>query len=238
MRVGSFCGARRAFAATLCTLAVLAGAESFAGTLVGVGSDPPPPMGPFVGNDDLEDMIMVGDPSNPVPIVVVTEGPAWMKEFVINRDGQGWATDGPRSMVSVMEFITFVPDPTGLPPVLPRDWHEDIDPTVGDGHLFKWAGGVIEILGLVPPIAVPGMVSADGKSIWFDFPPLPPGTTIKITKQLMYAGTGPITPGPTGENNYRIKVNERPSVPEPGTLVLAGLAMAGAALFARRCQRC
>lgn len=210
---------------------VLFSATAQAGVLIGVGQDPPPPMGPFEGTD----MIMVGDPSNPIPIVPDPTGPPWMKQFVINRDGLGWATEGPLSMVTVMEIITF--PPTTAPGLRPIDWHEDIDPTVGDGGMFKWAGGVIEVpFGTgAPPI--PGMVSPDGKSIWFNFPPAPPGAPIKITKQLMWNGPGPITPGPAGTNNYVIKVNERPSVPEAATSVLAGLAICGAGVIRRRLRQ-
>jgi len=214
------------------------GSTALAGVLTGVGQNPPPPMGPFPGDNEMEDMIMVGGLDNPIPIVPDPNGPPWMKIFEIDRRGEGWSTSGPGSMITVMEFITFPPaDPSGAP--LPRiiDWHEDIDidPTMGDGADFKWAGGVIELFGSgAPPI--PGMVSDDGKSIWFDFPPFPPGLPIKITKQLMWAGDGPIT-GSDPDNIWRIKVNERPSVPEPATLSLAGLAAIGVAGLIRRRKR-
>lgn len=194
------------------TVLLLLVGTAWAGTQIGVLNDPPLPMGPFIGDDGNDDMIMVGSPSQPI---VVTPDPSsttpWMKQFVINRDGQGWSPSGPLSMVSVMEFITF--PPTTVPIV---DWHEDIDPTVGDGANFKWAGGTIET-----PLGIfPGGTSTDGQSIWFEFPPLPPLLPIKISKQLMWTG-GVITPGPTGTNNYIIKVNERPSIPEPSSTFLA-----------------
>lgn len=201
---------------------------TFAGVLIGVGQDPPPPMGPFFGDDNNDDMIMVGSPSGPIPIVPDPNSTApWMKLFTINRDGQGWSETGPLSMVNVMEFITF--PPTTSPPIV--DWHEDIvpDPTFPDSDRFKWAGGSI----LTPNGSFPGMVSPDGKSIWFEFPPLPPGIPIKITKDLMWTG-GTITPGPTGTNNYTIKINERPSIPEPGGVALTALAFIGCAAGLRR----
>jgi hypothetical protein len=187
-------------------------------------------MGPFTGTD----MIMVGSESNPVPVVPdpTTTAP-WMKQFILNRDGKGWATDGPLSMATVMETITFPPSTSGTT-VRPIDWHEDIDPTVGDGGSFKWAGGTIEVPMGSPPI--PGMVSGDGKSIWFNFPPVPPGLPIKINKQLMWAGRTPITPGPSGTNNYLIKVNERPSIPEPATALVIGVAAAAGLGVRRRRQ--
>lgn len=201
-------------------------AESSAGQIIGVSQDPPLPM-TFVGDDSNDDMIVVGTPSN--PIVVVPDGSTtnpWMKIFTVNRDHQGWSETGPGSMVNVMEFITFPPTST-LPVV---DWHEDIDPTFGDGAKFKWAGGTIMTSGGV----FPGMVSPDGKSIWFDFPPTPPGTPIKITKNLMWIGPpAVVTPGPVGTNNYTIKINERPSVPEPSGIVLSLFAIVASASLRR-----
>ena len=206
----------------------LASLPAFAGTIIGVGQTPPPPMGPFIGDDDNEDMIMVGSLTNPIPI---TPDPSstvpWMKQFVINRDGQGWSSSGPNSMVTVMEVFAFTP--TTLPII---DWHEDIDPTVGDGGMFKWAGGTIT----TPEGTFPGLTGTDGKSIWFDFPPVPPGAPIKVTKQLMWIGPpSVVTPGPNGTNNYIIKVNERPSIPEPCSGTLLGIATAG--LLGRRLRR-
>jgi hypothetical protein len=211
-------------------LAIVAGAffaiascEAIAGQQVGVGQDPAPPMGPFFGTD----MIMIGTPSEPASITLdPTTTTPWMKTFVLNRDGLGWATDGPLSMALVMESIAFPPStiPGGTTSPRPSDWHEDIDPTVGDGGSFKWAGGSI----LIGTATYPGMTSTDGKSIWFSFPPIPPSAPpVKITKQLMWTG-GVITPGPNGSNNYTIKINERPSVPEPSTLALVGAGLLGA----------
>jgi len=217
-------------ATLLLAVVVVSSSTGWAGTLIGVGTDPPLPM-EFSGNDEMEDMILVGTESNPVPVVPETTGPAWMKFFTINRDGQGWSPSGPNSMVTVMEFIHFTPSTTSVPFVV--DWHEDIDPTFGEGGSFKWAGGEIH----TPAGPFPGSTSADGKSIWFTFPPVPVGAPVKITKHLMWTGDV-ITPGPNGQNNYRIKINERPSVPEPSSLALVGFGMALALLrMSRRSNR-
>jgi hypothetical protein len=213
-------------AALLLATFALSSSSSLAGVLIGVGTDPPLPM-EFSGNNELQDMIMVGTESNPVPVVPEPTGPAWMKFFTINRDGQGWSPTGTNSMVSVMEFIRFTPSTTSVPFVV--DWHEDIDPTFGEGGSFKWAGGEI----VTPAGAFPGSTSTDGKSIWFNFPPVPIGAPIKITKNLMWTG-GVITPGPNGQNNYRIKINERPSIPEPSAMAFIGSCMALAPFGLRR----
>jgi hypothetical protein len=213
----------------VCSILMSLGSSAHAGTIIGVSQSPPPPMGPFVSDDNNNDMIMVGSESGPIPIAPdpSTTTP-WMKQFVINRDGQGWSPTGPLSMVNVMEWITFPPTTAPFPIV---DWHEDIvvDPTAPDGATFKWAGGTIT----TPLGTFPGTTSTDGKSIWFDFPPMPPGIPFKISKDLMWTG-GVITPGQNGTNNYIIKINERPSTPEPSSAMLVALALVSAAGPLRR----
>jgi hypothetical protein len=209
---------------SLCTVAE-------AGPIVGVGLEPPPPTGPFVASGTESDPVMIGTLENPIPITVdeSPNAPPWQKQIVLNRDGLGWASDGPLSMATIMESITILPS-TSRPPT---DWHEDIVADLGDGALFKWAGGSIEVGGAV----FPGVTSPDGKSIWFYFPPMPVPGTFKITKQLMWLD-GTITPGQEGTNNYTVVISERPSVPEPATLVLAstGLASLLAVAWRRRCK--
>ena len=125
-------------------------------------------------------------------------------------------------MASIMEVITIDPSSTSTHRI--TDWHEDIDPTFGYGSLLKWSGGTIQIL---PGGAmIPGMISPDGTSIWFDIPPTPAPLTIKITKTLMWLGDT-ITPGPNGQNDYPLHLVEPPSTPEPSTFVLAAAAMLG-----------
>jgi hypothetical protein len=186
-------------------------------------------MGPFRGDDSLDDKILIGA-AGPIPITVDTSpsAPAWMKILEINRDGQGWSPTGPLSMVNIMEFIVIQPSSTSTQPIV--DWHEDIDPNFGDGANFKWAGGAIDIPGLG---SFPGMVSPDGKSIWFDFPPLQPGVPFMINKDLMWNGPV-ITPGQNGTNNYVVKINERPSIPEPSALYGLTAGLLGLAWLSRR----
>jgi PEP-CTERM motif len=240
-----FCGLRPRclplFSVALTLFIFVPGSEIVAGVLIGIESSFATPTGPFMGNDSQNDSINVGTLTFPIPVQPKIGGNPWVKEFVVNRDGQGWSTSGPDSMITITEALSINGVNTLNPLAPPRviDWHEDIDPTFGDGANFKWVGGTLTIPGPIGVVPGPytGTVSADGKSIWFDFPPLPI-VPILITKQLMWAGAGPITPGPNGTNTYRISVIERPSVPEPTSLLLAGLA-AGCAVgpLARRRKR-
>ncbi|HYJ15243.1 MAG TPA: PEP-CTERM sorting domain-containing protein [Candidatus Limnocylindria bacterium] len=225
----------RLVAATAVVILLVGPSNVLAGPLIGVGQNPAPPAGPFLGNDSQNDTITVGNStSGRISIVPDSNGPAWVKEFV-NRDGQGWSTTGPQSMVTVDEFILFsasnILNPFGDPRIY--DWHEVIDPTFEDGANFKWAGGTFEFQGPSAP-SFPGTVSLDGKSIWFDFPA---GAAlfapIRITKQLMWTGPA-VTPGANGTNEYRIRIVEQPSVPEPTSLMIACLAIVGTIGYARR----
>ncbi len=219
----SRCG-RSAFWSLATAAAFLIVGSAHAGVLIGINPVPPP--GPYVGDDNNDDMIMVGSPTDPVPIQVDPSGSAWTKQFVINRDGQGWF---PGQSVTVMEWLTF--PPSTLQPI---DWHETIDPTSGDGGNFQWAGGSI----LIGPNSYPSTQSPDGKSISFDFPPIQPSDPVKITKNLVWTGDT-ITPGLEGQNNYVITITEQPTIrqtPEPTAFVVWGLVVAGIAVAARRCS--
>ncbi len=192
------------------------------GTLVGINPLPSP--GPYVGDNNNDDMIMVGTPSSPIPITLDPNGTAWTKQFQVNRDGQGWA---PGQTVTVMELLTFPPTST----LRPTDWHETILPATGPNSNFQWGGGSI----LIGTSTYPATLSGDGKSIWFDFPPIPPSAPpAKITKTLVWTD-GVITPDQNGSPNniYTITVSEQPSVPEPGAFVMACVMIASMAVATR-----
>ena len=194
--------------------------SSMGGTPAGVGNDPP--MGPFVGSPDTG-MIMVGTENNPIEITIDPNADAWIKTFVI----PGSITINPGMTFPVWENLLILPPPptSGIPRLPLTDWHEHIHQVSFDTP-FGWAGGHIVIPGPpgTPPIEVPGMVDpTDPSGIWFAFPPLPippTGLPISIHKQLVYNGTGPLTPGP---EPIVITVWEHPTVPEPSALILAGL---------------
>ena len=210
-------------AALISALCIVSASGTKAGVLVGINPLPSP--GPYSGDDNNGDMITVGTPSEPIPITPDPSGSAWIKQFTINRDGQGWS---PGQTVTVMEWLTFPPTST----LRPTDWHETILPTTGPNSNFEWGGGSI----LIGTSTYPATLSGDGKSIWFDFPPIPPSAPpAKITKTLVWTD-GVITPDQNGSPNniYTVTVSEQPSVPEPSAFVLAVLSIVGLKMATRR----
>jgi hypothetical protein len=206
-------------------LFVAIASNTHAGPLVGV--NPVPSSGPYLGDNENNDTITVGDSNNPVPITLdpTPSGAPWIKQFQVNRDGQGWS---PGQSVTVEEWITFPPTST----LRPTDWHEDILPATGANDNFQWGGGSI----LIGTSTYPGVLSTNGKSIWFDFPPIPPSAPpVRIQKTIVWTD-GVITPDQNGSPNniYTITVREQPSIPEPGTMLLAWLAVLSTVLSGSR----
>jgi hypothetical protein len=202
--------------------------STYAGMLLGFAADPAPPPGPFVGDDNNNDLVSIFSPVGFALLKIDEHGSPWRKELVVNRDGQGWSTSGDNSTFNLIENVDIEPHDMsnifGQPHV--TDWHEVIDTTVGDGANFKWTVGNL----FLGPTTIPGVVSADGKTISFDPAVIPVFAPFQIRKQLMWAGP-PVTPGPNGTNTYHIFVNEIPSgTPEPNTLCLAALGLLWPAL--------
>jgi len=71
-----------------------------------------------------------------------------------------------------------------------------------------------------------GDISADGQTVVFNFPnPMPPCTTLTITKTLRWAGGDPAPTQGLGS----VTIAQYPTIPEPGTLALL---LSGAAALA------
>jgi hypothetical protein len=157
----------------------------------------------------------IGSAGNPVGIYLDPNAGPWQKtlaNFV--------------APLTINEAIKIMADPKTIPP-LPggppwSDWEEQI---LSDG--WVWAGGgSLSILG---DGTYNGTLSADQKTIEFDFPAQVPGTTLVINKVLQWnggVGSNPIMP---------VVVNEYPT-PEPGTIVLliSGLLALGLGYIRRR----
>jgi hypothetical protein len=210
--------------------------SAFGSMMLGFAGDPAPPPGPFVGDDNNNDLVSIFSPVGFALLKIDEHGSPWRKELVVNRDGQGWSTSGDNSTFNLIENVDIEPhDMSNIfgPPHV-TDWHEVIDTTVGDGANFKWVAGGLSF----PPSSnsIPGTVSADGKTISFDPAVIPVFAPFQVRKQLMWAGPA-TTPGPNGTNTYHIFVDEVPSgTPEPSGLCLAMLGLLGP-LFWRRFAR-
>ena len=205
------------------------------GSHAGVGNDPPP--GPFLSDNGMIN-VMTPD-GGPIPITIDPNSPAWIKRFVI-QPGPVPLVFG--AIIPVWEKLLILPPQPGTNvPRLPfTDWHEQII-EVTQNLPFGWVpGGHLTIHnpntpdGLPPLVEVPGMVDPlDPRSIWFGPWPgqnIPPnGLPVWIHKELRYLGEQPIT------FPVEIFVREWPTVPEPTTVVLAGLC--GLALVGVRRRR-
>jgi hypothetical protein len=102
------------------------------------------------------------------------------------------------------------------------DWEEQIlDPG------WVWAGGAsLSVLG---GGTYNGTLTADQKTVEFDFPAQGVGTTLVINKVLQWNGV-------VGQAPRTVTINEWPTVPEPGTIVLltTGLLTLGLGYIRRR----
>jgi hypothetical protein len=204
-------------------------------------------------------MVMVMSPTGgPIPIHIDPSAPRWQKRITIGPDSFPLTPPVllPGTVIPIWEKIQLLPPPDGTTiPRLPfTDWHEHIhplDPPIpGDPPGgFSWLGGRLVIHNpndpnpndpVLPPLVdVPGMVDPlDPSSIWFGpwpnapFPAGPNGLHLWIHKELVYNGPA-ITAFPAG--GIVVDIWEWPTVPEPTTLVLAGLG--GLALLAVRRRR-
>ncbi|MGA2060118.1 MAG: PEP-CTERM sorting domain-containing protein [Thermoguttaceae bacterium] len=152
----------------------------------------------------------VGSVGNPVGIYLDPNAGPWQKTFANFV-----------APLTINEAILIGAAPGSNPPGPPwSDWEEQI---LSAG--WVWAGGAsLSVLG---DGVYNGNLSADQKTVEFDFPAQAPGTTLVINKVLQWNGVGnPILP---------VTVNEYPT-PEPATIVLliSGLLALGLGYIRRR----
>ncbi len=190
------------------------------GIPAGVGGDPPTEF------EGTLNGVLVGDPSNPIPIEIgPIDGPMWPKIFTVDVGPNGI---GPGLRIPVWEHIQILPPAAGVPVLPLTDWHEEVHTPN-----WTWSGGSL-MVGTGDPI--PGMVGGPAgaaTNIWFDLPigvkpdPAAP-IDLWIHKELIY--NGPPISAPVAI----IEVWEYPTVPEPTTIMLATLGAAYVVLTRRR----
>ena len=174
----------------------------------------------------------VATPEGPITISADPSAGIWLKTLPLD-DLVGPGLVGPTNgagdlILGLFEAVTIGEGPAW------RDWHESI---LTDG--WEWVTGAIQGMGVVLSLplittdfaaAIPGLDSSiNGRDIAFTFDPLEPGTTIGILKLLE------CTDAQICFEDGAIRIAEYPSIPEPTTLALLGLGLAGLG-FSRRKQ--
>ena len=178
----------------------LLGAASVAhAQIIGAGGDLqlPPAERTYIdlaGGHDVN----IGSSTNPVEIYYdPTKGP-WQK---IIRN--------PATPLTINEVIHVAQNPAWT------DWHEQIVSPPG------WVWTANSSLTLPDGTIMPGQMSADLQSVWWDFAtPLVPCTVLTINKTLQWTQPGVNPPTP-------LIIDQWPTVPEPGTIVLLAAGLLG-----------
>jgi hypothetical protein len=174
----------------------------------------------------------IATPDGTITISADPSAGIWLKTLPLD-DLVGPGLVGPTNgagglILGLVEVVTIGEGPAW------RDWHESI---LTDG--WEWVTGAIQTMGGVlslPVItpdfatAIPGLDSTiNGRDIAFTFDPLEPGTEIIILKLLE------CTDSEICFDEGVVRIAEYPSIPEPTTLALLGLGLAGLG-FSRRKQ--
>lgn len=153
-------------------------------------------------------IVLIGDPNNPMPIDLDSNGPPWVKGFF---DPKGLAAGN--VTVDIIETIENVGTESWA------DWHEHIigDPASATSPSF-WSSVVsLEINGNPITFIATGIGTKDLELDTFSQPVLP-GDILTIHKQVDVFNTAGETQAPL------VRMLEYPTpIPEPGSLALAAV---------------
>jgi hypothetical protein len=188
------------------TLCQSASAQGVAGGLVTIHTLQPGPQ------------VIIGSAATPIPIDLDPTGPAWFKNV-----GDPFLNAPGPSIVTLTETIQNVGTEAW------GDWHEFLFPAPSGLPPHFWTNVVgLSVNGNPIGFTATGL---GGQTLdLFNFSqPVMPGDIFTIQKQLQVAGTANVSGA-----FLRISQYPTPHVPEPGTIMMAAMAISGLSLWRRR----
>lgn len=188
----------------------------------------------------------IGSPNDPQPVAFDPGLGSWIKDLTAAQGGTVFADDDPNNDPGVITGIPQPPLPTVFaftehlvvgPGPAWVDWHEEILTPGWDWDVVTIGSNGTGTV-VTPKLLANGVPqdnfthmppgAGHGGALWWVFEsPLPPGTVIDITKDLVFVGTNAII-GDEVFNQPVVQVAQYPTVPTPSALwFLALLSAAG-----------
>ena len=187
---------------------------------------------PFEPTGPGEGHWQIGDTANGIPLIADPSAPPMEKWFLTPTDAisqplpPGWSAP-------VWENFFVWPGDAAFPksPAI-TDWHEhihtpgwewEVPPAGGTESLITRDGEPWEWRFIDPPVGT----DPNPAWLWVEFPPIGPGHVLDIHKRLVWRGTENNMFWGDDQEETMVSVWEYPTIPEPSSLLLSTLAIAG-----------